>query len=470
MRIQQYYLGCLAHASYLIFDEKSKTAVVVDPQRDIDHYVEDAEELGVSIDHVFLTHFHADFLAGHIELRERYGAQLYIGAEGNAEFDHLPVADGDTFEWGDLRIQVLETPGHTPESISLVVYDLAKDSSAPDAVLTGDCLFIGDVGRPDLLGSIGFKDTDLAAMLYDSLHEKLMKLPDATKVYPAHGAGSLCGKNLSTDTVSTIGEQRRSNYALQPMSKEEFVAMITKDQPHAPGYFVHDAILNRKERPTLDETLAKALVPVSIERLIDLQSRGEVQVLDVRDAEEFGAQHIAGSFNVALDGKYATWTGTLLDRERPIVIVGNPGEENEAAMRLGRIGFDHIEGYLEGGVNAGESQPEMMRSTPRVEAEELAAWMKSGDVVVVDVRNEREWETTHIEGTRNVPLHAIRERATELPRNRRLVLSCRTGYRSMAAAAVLEQEGFVDLVDLRGGIVEWQERGLPVVATACSGA
>ncbi|MDH3604784.1 MAG: MBL fold metallo-hydrolase, partial [Candidatus Tectomicrobia bacterium] len=241
MILKQYYLGCLAHASYVIADEETQTAVVVDPQRDIDQYLQDAEQWGVQIRHVFLTHFHADFLAGHLELRDRVGAHIYLGARAKAEYDFTPVKDGDVLEFGRLRLGVFETPGHTPEGISILVYDLEKDDHNPHAVLTGDTLFIGDVGRPDLLASIGVTADELAGMLYDSLHHKLLTLPDETLVYPAHGAGSMCGKNLSTETVSPLGNQRRYNYALQPMSEAEFKRLVTADQPEAPAYFVYDA-------------------------------------------------------------------------------------------------------------------------------------------------------------------------------------------------------------------------------------
>src|SRR5271157_4293728 len=268
MYLKQYYLGCLAHASYLIADEASGSAIVVDPQRDIQQYLNDAEQLGVQIRHVFLTHFHADFIAGHLELRDRCGAEIRLGARAQAEYEFVPMKDGDTLEFPGLRLRILETPGHTIESISVLVFDLQKDSDKPYAVLTGDTLFIGDVGRPDLRASLGWTAQELGGHLYDSLHDKLMPLPDETLVYPAHGAGSLCGKHLSSDTVSTLGEQRRFNYALQPMSKEEFTRLVTADQPEAPAYFTYDAVLNTRERPTLDEALEEVLQPVELEEVL----------------------------------------------------------------------------------------------------------------------------------------------------------------------------------------------------------
>src|SRR5947207_2913079 len=294
MILKQYYLGCLAHASYLLGDEASSTAIIVDPQRDIQQYLADAEKLGLQIRHVFLTHFHADFVAGHLELRDRCGATIHLGSRAEAEYAFVPMKNGDALEFPGLRLEVLETPGHTIESISILVFDLKKDPAKPYAVLTGDTLFIGDVGRPDLRAALGWSATDLGAMLFDSLHKKLLALPDESLVYPAHGAGSLCGKALSKQTVSTLGEQRRSNYALQPMSKEAFIGVVTADQPDAPAYFNYDAVLNSQERPTLDAALAKEMNPLSLDDLLELQKKS-AQILDTREPSEFSAAHLAGS-------------------------------------------------------------------------------------------------------------------------------------------------------------------------------
>src|SRR5215831_3510424 len=304
MILKQFYLGCLAHASYLIGDETTHAAVVVDPQRDIDQYLGFAAEHGLEIRHVVLTHFHADFLAGHLELRDRTGARIYLGAAARAEYDFTPLRDGDAIELGRVRLVALETPGHTAESISILVFDLQKSAEIPHAVLTGDTLFVGDVGRPDLRVALGWSATDLGGLLYDSLRTKLLALPDESLIYPAHGAGSLCGKALSKETFSTIGEQRRSNYALQPMSKAAFVDLVTADQPQAPAYFTYDAVLNSQERPTLDETLRRELVPLALDRVLELQASG-AQILDTRDPNEFAAAHLAGSINIGLIGQYA---------------------------------------------------------------------------------------------------------------------------------------------------------------------
>src|SRR5580698_6832244 len=359
MILKQYYLGCLAHASYLLGDEASHTAVIVDPQRDIQQYLDDAGKLGLQIRHVFLTHFHADFVAGHLELRDRCGATIHLGARARAEYAFLAMQDCGTIDFPGLCLQVLETPGHTIESISILVFDLHKDPSKPHAVLTGDTLFIGDVGRPDLRASLGWTANDLGAHLYHSLHRQILPLPDETLVYPAHGSGSLCGKNLSSDTVSTLGEQRRFNYALQPMTKEEFTRLITADQPDAPAYFTYDAILNTRERATLDKTLRQVLQPVELQEVLEMGDAG-AQILDVRDASEYAKGHLAGSINIGLGGQYATWAGTVLDSSRPIVIIAEPGREQEAALRLGRIGFDHVTGYLRDGMEALAERPDLV--------------------------------------------------------------------------------------------------------------
>ncbi|MBI3665403.1 MAG: MBL fold metallo-hydrolase [Acidobacteria bacterium] len=464
MILKQYYLNCLAHASYLIGDEQTRTAAVVDPQRDIARYLEESAGLGLEIRHVFLTHFHADFVAGHLELRDRAGAKIYIGAGGQTQYECTRMKDGDAIEFGAVRLRVLETPGHTVESICILVYDLAKNDRHPYAVLTGDTLFIGDVGRPDLRASIGWSAPVLGAMLFDSLRQKLLRLPDQTLVYPAHGAGSLCGKSLSTETVSTIGDQRRFNYALQPMSEEEFIKLVTADQPDAPAYFTYDAMLNTQERPTLERTLEQALKPLPLQEVLEVQEAG-AQVLDVRDPAEFAKAHLAGSWNIGLGGQYATWAGTVLDREKPIVLIAEPGREEEAAMRLGRIGFDHVAGYLMGGILVLEARPDLVDGTERLTAAELVEQLGSPNPpLILDVRSPKEWQAKHIEGSLNIPLNHLQERLREVPRDRKLVVHCAGGYRSSIAASLLQQHGITDFAELIGGITAWESARLQTVA------
>ena len=464
MILKQYYLGCLAHASYLLGDEESSTAVIVDPQRDIQQYLADAENFGLKIRHVFLSHFHADFVAGHLELRDRCGAKIHLGSRAQAEYDFVPMKDGDTLRFPGMLMQVLETPGHTIESISILVFDPQKDPGKPYAVLTGDTLFIGDVGRPDLRASLGWSAEDLGAHLYDSLHDKLLPLPGETLVYPAHGSGSLCGKNLSSDTVSTLEAQRRMNYALQPMTKQEFVRLVTADQPDAPAYFTYDAILNTRERTSLDKNLEQVLQPLELDEVLRIANAG-AQLLDVREPSEFAIDHLTGSINIGLGGQYATWAGTVLDNAMPIVIIAEPGREQEAALRLGRIGFDHVKGYLKGGMEALVSRPDLVRQTQRVSALMVADELAGAEPpLLVDVRNPREWATRHIDRSVNIPLNHLQERITEIPRDRRIAVHCAGGYRSSIAASILHQSGITNLIEMAGGLAAWEAAKLPVIS------
>lgn len=451
MILHQFYLNCLAHASYLIGDERTGTAAVVDPQRDVDQYLAFAAERGLTIKHVILTHFHADFVAGHLELRDRCGAAIYLGKAAQAEYAFTPLGDGDRIEFGSVRLQALETPGHTAESISVLVFDLAESETAPHAVLTGDTLFVGDVGRPDLRVALGWSAADLGALLYDSLWKKLLPLPDSSLVYPAHGAGSLCGKAIGKETVTTMGEQRRVNYALQPMPKEAFVDLVSADQPDAPPYFTYDAVLNSRERPTLDAALARELTPIALDEVLARQRAG-AQILDTREPTDFAAAHLRGSVNVGLGGQYATWAGTVLDHDRPIVIVADPGRESESAVRLGRIGFDNVAGYLRDGLRSLAARPDLTatidRLSPAVAAERAA--------LLVDVRSPREREEKHLAGSVSLPLSQLRARAGELPTDRPLIVYCAAGYRSSIAASLLETLGFPDVSEVAGGIAAWE--------------
>jgi len=459
---KQFYLPCLAHASYIIGDEQTGTAAVVDPQRDTDQYTAFAAEHALTIKHVFLTHLHADFIAGHLELRDRAGAAIYLGAAAKATYPFTPLRDGAILEFGRVRLKVLETPGHTPESVSIVVYDLNSSDAQPYAVLTGDTLFIGDVGRPDLRAALGWSATELGSMLFDSLHTKLLGLPDASLVYPAHGAGSLCGKAISKETVSTLGEQRRTNYALQPMSKEAFIQVVTADQPDAPAYFNYDAVLNSEERPTLDQALALGMNPMTLDVLLEFQAAG-AQILDTRDPVEFAAAHLAGSINIGLAGQYATWAGTVLDRMHPIVIIADPGRESEAAIRLGRIGFDHVAGYLKDGLQSLKSRPELTVTTERLSAPFAAELLSSAQPPqVIDVRALREREQKCIAGSLGIPLNHLVEKLETLPKDRPLLVYCAGGYRSSIAASLLQRNGFDHVSEIAGGLAGWEAAKLPI--------
>jgi hydroxyacylglutathione hydrolase len=482
---KQFYLPCLAHASYLIGDEATGTAAVVDPQRDTDQYIAFATEHALKIKHVFLTHLHADFIAGHLELRDRVGATIYLGATAKAGYAFTALDDGGILEFGRVRLKALETPGHTPESISIVVYDLDASDAQPYAVLTGDTLFIGDVGRPDLRVALGWSATDLGGMLFDSLHQKLLSLPDQSLVYPAHGAGSLCGRAISKETVSTMGEQRRLNYALQPMTREAFIRVVTADQPEAPPYFTYDAVLNSQERPTLDEALAREMKPLTLDAVLALQADGAqvdgvqigmqigvqiqigMQILDTRDPEEFAAAHLAGSINIGLSGQYATWAGTVLDPAHPIVIIAAPGREFESATRLGRIGFDRVAGYLENGMQSLDSRPDLIASTEHLSAQAAAERLASAHPpLAIDVRTPREREQKHIDGSLSVPLNRLADHLPSLPKDRPLLVYCAGGYRSSVAASLLQRSGFHSVAEIAGGFAAWEAANLPVAAPA----
>jgi hydroxyacylglutathione hydrolase len=464
--LKQYYLGCLAHASYLVADQVGGRAAVIDPQRDVDQYIADADELGCAISDVILTHMHADFIAGHLELRDRAGATIHLGAQASAEYPFEPLADGDELRLGAVRLSVLETPGHSPESISILVFDPEQGDERPHSVLTGDTLFIGDVGRPDLRASLGWSAEQLASMLYDSLHDKLLPLPDATLVYPAHGAGSLCGKNLSTDTVSTIGVQRTYNYALQPMSRDRFIEIVTADQPDTPAYFTYDAVLNSRERPTLDKALERELESLSLQKVRELLADG-AQLLDTREQAEFEGAHIRGALNIGLGGSFATWCGTFLDPQRPVVLIAEPGREEEAATRLGRIGFDTIAGYLGEGMQPLEQAPELLERTERITAGSLRERLaESQPPRLLDVRTRNEWGEGHIDSAVNLPLAQLTERMDELPAGSGLVVYCASGYRSSIATSLLRRDGLSGVANLVGGLGAWQAADLPTVASA----
>lgn len=460
MEIKQYYLGCLSHASYLITDQKSKTAVVVDPQRDVDQYIRDAEAQGVRISDVILTHFHADFVAGHLELQERTGAKINLGSEARPEYEFQARREDESLIFGDTRLQFIETPGHTPEGLSVVAYDLAKDPNKPLAVLTGDTLFAGDVGRPDLAVSNGHAPEKLAGQLYDSLHQKLLTLPDETVVYPAHGPGSSCGSGGLQGKISTIGEERTHNKMLQYSDRSEFVQALTEHLPSAPAYFSHDATLNQIERPTLEEALKLQDRPLNRDQIGELVARGAT-VLDVRHPDEFVRGHYKDSINVGLDGRFAEWAGSLVDLKKPVVVVAPEGREHEALVRLNRVGFEQVAGYMQGGIQEVAAHPELQERQERVTAGQLAEMLKGPDApVVIDVRTPAEFAKGHLEGARNIPLQEFPARAHEIPSEGAVAIHCQSGYRSSIAASLVGPRA--GLLELQGGYLAWTEAGLPV--------
>lgn len=454
MKFTQYYLDCLSQASYLIGDETSGRAVVVDPRRDVDEYVRDVAEAGLTIELVLETHFHADFLSGHLELAAATGAEIGLSSVAEPEFEFRALEDGERISLGDVQLEILHTPGHTPESMSIVVYEHADDE-VPYGVLTGDTLFIGDVGRPDLLASVGFTRDELAEKLYDSLHDKLMPLPDSTRVYPAHGAGSACGKNLSTDTWSTMGDQRATNYALKAPDRATFIEMVTEGQPPAPEYFVYDAILNRQNRELLDEKEPPpALDLATFDELVE----GGALVLDARDPEEFARGHLAGSINVGLAGRYAEFAGSVVPSDVDIVLVADDGYELEAKNRLARIGFDRVVGHLVDPLAVMAANPDRVRQGSRLTALEFADRRNDVDgLQVVDVRNPGEVAAGTIAGSVEIPVGQLPGRIDELDPDAPTVVYCAGGYRSSVAASVLRQAGFSDVSDVIGGYGAWSE-------------
>ena len=456
MYFEQFYLGCLAHASYLLASEGE--AVVVDPQRDVELYLAAAAQQGVAIRHIVETHLHADFISGHKELAARTGAKIYIGAEAGAMFSHVPVGDGYELRFGKASIRVRETPGHTPESICLVVTDEEK-SPAPWAVLTGDTLFIGDVGRPDL--SPRHTPAQLAGLLYDSLHNKLLALTDDVLVYPAHGAGSLCGKNMRAERSSTIGTERLTNYALQIKSREEFITQLTSNLPARPEYFVKDAEINRAGAGALSDL--PPLRPLTPAELNAMLSGGEI-ALDVRPGDEFAAGHVPGSVNIALSGQFASWAGTVLGLSAHPVLIGDSDSQlEEARLRLARVGIEVLDGYLDGGIPAWKKSGFALATISQLTAGEIDARLKLNDVQVLDVRREPEWDAAHIENATWWPLDNFRVSPPELDHNAPIAVHCKGGYRSIIASSLLQRAGFRQVINVIGGFDAWGLARLPTV-------
>lgn len=457
MYFEQFYLGCLAHASYIL--ASGSEAVVVDPQRDVDLYLKAASQHGFTIRHVFETHLHADFVSGHKELAARTGAKIYIGAQAAATFPHIPVRDGFELRFGKASIRVLETPGHTLESISLVATDQEK-SSSPWLVLTGDTLFIGDVGRPDL--SPRHTPAELAGMLYDSLHAKLLALPDEVLVYPAHGAGSLCGKNMRAERSSTIGTERLTNYALQFSNKQEFIAALTSNLPARPEYFLKDAELNRSGAPALAEL--QPLRPISPPELKSMLDHGEI-ALDVRPGGEFAASHVPHSVNIGLSGQFASWAGTLLGlTSHPVLIAASDEQVEEARIRLARVGIEALDGFLAGGVDAWKDAGLPLAAIAQISVRELETKLRSNGLQVLDVRRTGEWDAGHLETATWWPLDNFKISPPEIDRNTPVAVHCKSGYRSMIACSFLSRAGFNKIVNVIGGFDAWQQENLPVVS------
>lgn len=447
MRFVQYYLDCLSQASYLIADDTTGRAVVVDPRRDVDDYLADAKANGLTIEGVILTHFHADFVSGHLELAAATGAWIGYGDAAKPEFAFRPLHDGERISLGDVTLQIMTTPGHTPESISVLVFEHADDA-VPYGVLTGDALFIGDVGRPDLLTSVGVSEDELAGMLYDSIQHKLMGLDDAVRVFPAHGAGSACGKNLSTEKQSTIGNQRMSNYACAPMSERAFVDLVTEGQPPAPAYFGFDAGANKLARAV--RPLGATIPALDADQLAAALAAGAV-VLDARDPMDFAAGHLTGSINVGFDGRMVETAGMVIGPDQEFVVVAEPGEEQETAMRMSRIGFDHAVGYLPEVESYLVAHPDRSERSSRLTPAQMLEAIQDPQVQLVDIRNDGELVNGTVPGALHIPLAQLPQRLSELDPARPVLLHCAGGYRSSVAASLLRTRGFADVSDVLGG-------------------
>jgi hydroxyacylglutathione hydrolase len=458
MQFKQFYLGCLSHASYYIGSQDA--AAVVDPQRDVQQYLDEAAANGQTIKYVIETHSHADFVSGHLELAGKTGAQIIYGQRAATQFPTLKVKDGDNLNVGAVKLRFFETPGHTPEGITIIAED-TDDASASLKMFTGDTLFIGDVGRPDLIGSKGFTAEQMAEMLYDSLHEKLLKFPDETEVYPAHGAGSLCGKSLSKETWSTLGNQRQFNYALQPMSKDDFVKIVASDQPEVPMYFPKSAAKNLEGSSSL-ELLAPPR-ELSSDELFNFDGI----VIDVRPNDVYGEGHVPNSINIGLGGQFASWAGTMVPIGTPIAIVADTEKQvDEAVTRLARVGHDTVNGYV-----LAESYKGEKRTVEQVTVEEVNELIQSGErIQFVDVRRPAEHANGHAPQTINLSLNCLSEEFEKLDPSLPTYVICQGGYRSSIGTSILENAGFTDLHNVIGGTAAWVKAGLETEAsaTACA--
>ena len=458
MILEQYYLECLSHGSYLIGDQSTGRAIVVDPRRDIAEYLDDAAKYGLTIEGVVNTHFHADFVSGHLELVDATDAWIGFGEAAETDYPIRRLHDGERLSLGDVELEILSTPGHTWESISVLVRE--RPGATPTAVLTGDSLFIGDVGRPDLVNLGDGSTADLARAMYSTIHGKLLTLPDEVTVMPAHGAGSSCGKNLSSELTSTIGEQRASNPSVQPMSEDAFVALVTDGQPAAPSYFSADAAMNKRIHPLLPQG---RIVPELTPEAVKAELAAGTRVLDARSVDDFAAGHLRGSVNVGFDGRFAETGGMVAEVGGRIVLIAYPGEEQEAALRLARIGSDNVTGYLgigSDGVFPAELET-LVETAPRTTVEQLDVMLAADEVTLVDIRNPGERNFGTIPGAIPIPLAQLRTRLDQVPTGKPIVMHCAGGWRSSVAASLLRAEGFDDVSDLLGGYDAWADAHVP---------
>jgi len=450
MYIEQLYTNCLAEAAYYI--ESEGEAAIIDPIRETEPYIALAKKRNASIKYIFETHFHADFVSGHIDLAKKVNAPIIYGPKANPDYEVHRAVDGEEFMLGKISLKVLHTPGHTPESSCFLLLDEAR---RPYAVFTGDTLFVGDVGRPDLLDGI-MTSQEMASMLYDSLNTKIKTLPDETIVYPAHGPGSACGKNIGKETFSTIGEQKKFNYALKDQSREDFIAQVTDGISPPPKYFFEDARINKQGYSSVDHVLKKSNQPLSVQEF-KTAVKGGALLLDTRKADDFEKGFIKGSVNIGLNGQYAVWVGTLINIHQPIVLVAQEGTEHESVLRLARIGFENVVGYLKNGIEAWDEKLEIVHS---ISADELQKEMQQQDVTILDVRKQGEWNTSRLKDAQFVPLASFPKNLKELDRHKPYIVHCGGGYRSMTAISIMKNEGFTNLTNVYGGFAAMVNAGL----------
>ncbi len=457
MYIEQLYTSCLAEAAYYI--ESNGEAAIIDPLRETNTYVELAEKRNAKIKYIFETHFHADFVSGHIDLANKTGAKIVYGPTAQAEYNIYEAEDDEIFPLGKINLKLLHTPGHTLESSCILLYN---EEGLPHSIFTGDTVFVGDVGRPDLAVKSDLSKEDLAALLYDSIHNKIMPLPDDLIIYPGHGAGSACGKNIGKETQTTLGIQKKNNYALCCATKKEFVDSVTAGLEEPPKYFFIDAAINKKGYQNIDEVMAKNAIPLTIAQFEEEINKGVV-VLDARNADTFESGFIPGSINIGLNGQYAVWVGSLIDHGKPIIIVADSGKEEEAVLRLARVGYEHVFGYLDGGFDAWVKAGKTIDIIDSIEPESMADLLKNEMHLIVDVRNPSEWGNGVLEGAELIPLSKLETQLKHLDKNQKYLVHCAGGYRSMMAASILKKNGFNHIKNVHGGINKIRESGFLLI-------
>ncbi|WP_445386535.1 MBL fold metallo-hydrolase [Robiginitalea sp. IMCC44478] len=467
MKVEQIYTGCLAHAAYYI--ESKGEAAVFDPLREVQPYIDRAQIDNAEIKYVFETHFHADFVSGHLDLRKKTGAEIVFGPNAKPGYEATVAKDGQVFKVGDYKVKVIHTPGHTMESTTYLLID---DKGKEHGIITGDTLFIGDVGRPDLAQHVvsDLTEEKLAGHLYDSLRNKIMPLSDDLIVYPNHGAGSACGKMMSKETTDTLGHQKEVNYALQPdMSKEEFIKELLTGLTAPPGYFPQNVLMNIKGYESLDTIMERGTQPLSAEAFEAAANETGALVLDTRNAEDFAKGFIPNSINIGLEGSFAQWVGEMIpDVKQPILLITEPGKEEEAVTRLSRVGYDNTLGYLKGGIDSWKKSGKDMEQTRRSTVEQVVDQYEKHQLpMVIDVRKKSEFDSEHLIDAVNIPLNEINQHLAEIPKDKPFLLHCAGGYRSMIASSILKQRGWDNFADIRGGFDALKETELPKSEYVC---